>query len=115
MPDDVLYLSTRSAVFDLRACLADILSCRPGRVYGSGAACPLSGLCLRSHRAAVAAFQAVSPLRVQLFLWFNAVTPYFFPLSYIGLGLLALRRSPVLATAGIVLGLLGSQPFGFFV
>jgi hypothetical protein len=66
-------------------------------------------------RATVAAFQAVSPLRVQLFLWFNAVTPYFFPLSYIGLGLLALRRSPVLATAGIVLGLLGSLPFGFFV
>ena len=29
-------------------------------------------------------FRAASPLRIQLFIFFNAITPYFFPLSYIG-------------------------------
>jgi hypothetical protein len=50
-----------------------------------------------------------------LFLYFNAVTPYFFPLSFIGLGLLAMRRSPWLATIGMIFGLAGSLPFGVFV
>ena len=60
-------------------------------------------------------FRAASPLRIQLFIFFNAITPYFFPLSYIGLGMLAMKRSPWLATIGIAFGLLGSLPFGFFV
>ena len=32
--------------------------------------------------------------RVELFLFLNAAAAYLFPLSYIGLGLVALRRSP---------------------
>jgi hypothetical protein len=55
-------------------------------------------------------FQAASPLQTQLFLYFNAVTVYFFPLSFIGL-----RRSPWLATLGMIFGLAGSLPFAVFV
>lgn len=97
-----------------RACLAACIVLAPLVLFLGFAFDPTGGV-PPGGRATVAAFQAVSPLRVQLFLWFNAVTPYFFPLSYIGLGLLALRRSPVLATAGMALGLLGSLPFGLFV
>ncbi len=60
-------------------------------------------------------FRAASPLRIQLFLFFNAATPYFFPLSYIGLGMLAMKRSPWLATIGTAFGLLGSLPYANFV
>ncbi len=62
-----------------------------------------------------AAYQATSPLRVQLFLFFNAITHFFFPLSFIGLGPLAAKRSPWLAMLGMVCGLVGTLPFGFFV
>ena len=62
-----------------------------------------------------AAYQAASPLKIQLFLFFNAITPYVFPLSFVGLGLLAMRRSPWLATFGMICGLVGTLPFGFFV
>lgn len=68
-----------------------------------------------SARVLAANFQAASPLQTQFFLYFNAVTVYFFPLSFIGLGLLALRRSPWLATLGMIFGLVGSLPFGVFV
>lgn len=65
--------------------------------------------------ATIAAFQTASPLRVQVFLFFNAITPYFFPLSYLGLGLLAMKRSPWLATIGTAFGLVGSLPWPLFV
>ena len=65
--------------------------------------------------AIFADFRAASPLRIQLFIFFNAITPYFFPLSYIGLGMLAMKRSPWLATIGTAFGLLGSLPFAYFV
>ena len=61
------------------------------------------------------AHKAPSPLQIQLFLYFNAVTAYFFPLSFIGLGLVAMRRSPWLATIGMIFGLAGSLPFAVFV
>lgn len=66
-------------------------------------------------RGIFAAYQVASPLRIQLFLFFNAVTPYFFPFSFLGLGLLAMRRSPWLATIGMLCGLVGTLPFGLFV
>lgn len=66
-------------------------------------------------KALIAAFQTAQPLRIQLFLFFNTITPYFFPLSYIGLGLLAMRRSPWLATVGIACGLAGALPWPMFV
>ena len=62
-----------------------------------------------------AAYQAASPLRIQLFLFFNAITPYVFPLSFLGLGMLAMKGSPRLATLGIICGLVGTLPFGFFI
>ena len=39
---------------------------------------------------------------------------YVYPLSYLGLGLLAMKRSPWLATLGIACGLAGSIPWGLF-
>src|SRR5579875_3881734 len=65
--------------------------------------------------ATVAAFAAASPLKIQWFLFFNAITPYFFPMSYLGLGLLTMKRSPWLATIGTAFGLVGSLPWPLFV
>jgi len=39
-----------------------------------------------------------------LFLLLNVAAPYLVPLSYLGLGLLALCRAPWLATLGVVCG-----------
>ncbi len=61
------------------------------------------------------AFRAADPQRVQWFLFFNAVTTYFFAPSFLGLGLLAMRRSPWLATIGTIFGLIGSLPWAFFI
>ncbi len=61
--------------------------------------------------AYIAALRVENPLMVQLFLVVFFVTPCFFPFSYIGLGWLALRRSPWLATFGIICGLVGSLPW----
>jgi hypothetical protein len=62
-----------------------------------------------------AAYNVASPQKIQLFLFFNTITPYFFPMSFLGLGLLAMRRSPWLATIGILCGLVGALPYGSFV
>jgi hypothetical protein len=99
-----------------RICLAVCIILAPVLLFLGFAFDPTGGVGVPSSATAVAAeFQAVSPLQVQLFLYFNAVTVYFFPLSFIGLGLLAMRRSPWLATIGIIFGLAGSLPFGVFV
>ncbi len=97
-----------------RACLAGCIILAPlviilGFVFDPTGGVPPGGI------ATIAAFQAVSPLRIQVFLFFNAITPYFFPLSYLGLGLLAMKRSPWLATIGIAWGLVGSLPWPLFV
>src|SRR5712691_1839870 len=65
--------------------------------------------------ATIAAWKADNPLLVQWFLFFNVITPYFFPLSILGLGLLAMKRSPWLATIGIAIGLAGALPWPVFV
>jgi hypothetical protein len=62
---------------------------------------------LRDYRTASYAW-------LQLFLIVNLVAPYIYPISYIGLGLAALRRSTWLATLGMVIGWIGSVPFGYF-
>jgi hypothetical protein len=62
-----------------------------------------------------ASFRAASALHVQYFLWTNAVATFVFAPSYIGLGLLARRASPLLATIGMALGLVGSLPWGVFI
>lgn len=99
-----------------RACLAMCIVLAPLVLFLGFALDPTGGVGVpASARVLAANFQAVSPLQIQLFLYFNAVTAYVFPLSFIGLGLLAMRRSPWLATIGMILGLAGSLPFVVFV
>jgi hypothetical protein len=64
------------------------------------AACPD----MASSLAVFAAFRAMNPQLMQLFLFFSLILPYLYALSYVGLGLLAMKRSPWLATLGIVCG-----------
>ncbi len=61
-----------------------------------------------SYHGALAAFRAANPFLLQVFLVNNIVVPYLYPLSYIGLGLLAMKRSPWLSTIGIACGFVGS-------
>ena len=77
-------------------------------VYGD-AGCPDQGKAF-----VYAAFQDANPALIQLFLLVNLVFPYFFPLSYVGLGLVAMRRSPWLATFGMAFGFAGSIPATLF-
>ena len=99
-----------------RACLAACIVLAPVVLFLGFAFDPTGGVGVPSSVNVLAAeFKAASPLQVQLFLYFNAVTVYFFPMSFIGLGLLAMRRSPWLATIGMLFGLAGSLPFGMFV
>lgn len=99
-----------------RACLAACIVLAPVVLFLGFAVDPTGGLGVPENLHGVAAsIKAVSPLQIQWFLYLNAVTVYFFPLSFIGLGLLAMRRSPWLATIGMLFGLAGSLPFGVFV
>jgi len=99
-----------------RACLAACIVLAPLVLILGFALDPTGGVGVLSDARVLAAnFQAASPLQIQLFLYLNAVTVYFFPLSFIGLGLLAMRRSPWLATIGMICGLAGSLPFAVFV
>jgi len=99
-----------------RACLAMCIVLAPVVLFLGFAFDSTGGVGVPSSARVLAAnFQAASPLQIQLFLYFNAVTAYFFPLSFIGLGLLAMRRSPWLATIGMIFGLAGSLPFAVFV
>ena len=97
-----------------RACLATCVVLAPLIVFLGFAFDPTGGV-PPAPTGIFAAYQAASPLKIQLFLFFNAITPYVFPLSFIGLGLLAMRHSPWLATLGMICGLVGTLPFGFFV
>jgi|SRR5450631_3563482 len=99
-----------------RVCLAICIVVAPLVLFLGFAFDPTGGVGVPSSASVLAAnFQAASEAQIQLFLYFNAVTAYFFPLSFIGLGLLAMRRSPWLATIGMLLGLVGSLPFPMFV
>jgi hypothetical protein len=99
-----------------RACLAACIIIAPLVLFLGFAFDPTGGLgVLENLHGVAASLKAVSPLQIQCFLYLNAVTVYFFPLSFIGLGLLAMRRSPWLATIGMIFGLAGSLPFGVFV
>src|SRR5215467_14009138 len=64
------------------------------------AACPDQA----SSLAVFAAFRAMNPQLMQVFLFLSLIVPYLYSLSYVGLGLLAMKRSPWLATLGMVCG-----------
>ena len=61
-----------------------------------------------NYLGVLAAYRAANPLLLQVFLFINIVIPYVYPASYIGLGLVAMKRSPWLATLGIACGFVGS-------
>jgi hypothetical protein len=63
--------------------------------------------------AAVAAFRNASVFQTQWFLICSVIAPYVCPISYLGLGMLAMRRAPWTATIGIACGWVGSVPWGF--
>jgi len=100
-----------------RALLALCLLLAPLSLAGWFALCPQYGDpgCPTNAQplAVLAAFRAAPPAWLQLFLWLNVLVPYLYPLSYLGLGLLAMRRAPWLATLGLLAGWVGSVPWGF--
>ena len=79
------------------------------------ALCPEYGnpACPEGTSATLIAFRAANPALIQLFFAIAFVSAYLFPLSYLGLGLVAMKRSPWLATIGIACGLAGS--LGWFL
>lgn len=54
----------------------------------------------------------MNPQLMQVFLFLNLIIPYLYPLSCIGLGLLAMKRSHWLATLGVACGFAGSIVWG---
>jgi hypothetical protein len=79
--------------------------------------CPEYGnpACPVGTSATLVAFRAANPLLLQLFFVVTFITAYIYPLSYIGLGRLAMNRSPWLATIGIACGFVGSVVWSLFV
>lgn len=64
------------------------------------AACPDQANSL----AVFTAFRVMNPQLMQTFLFLSLIIPYVYSLSYVGLGILAMKRSPWLAMLGIVCG-----------
>src|SRR5579859_1270481 len=64
--------------------------------------CPEYGnpACPVGTGATVAAFRAANPLLLQLFFVVAFISAYIYPVSYIGLGRLAMKRSPWLSSIG---------------
>ncbi len=67
-----------------------------------------------SHLSVLTAFREANPLLMQVFLFVNLMIPYVYPLSYIGLGQLTMKRSPWLTTIGIASGFVGSIVWSLF-
>ena len=67
-----------------------------------------------SPESAIRAYRAAPASLFQVFLAVNLVMPYVYPLSYLAIGLVASRRSTLLATLGMLAGWVGSVPFGSF-
>ena len=63
--------------------------------------------------AAMLAFRAAIPLLLQIFLILSLLIPFIYPVSFIGVGMVAFRGAPVLATIGVGLAWLGSITWGF--
>ena len=104
------YRRLHRAFFALCIILAPLL------VAGWFALCPQYGdpTCPSSvnHLSVLVAYRAANPLLLSIFLFLNLVIPYLYPLSYICLGLLSMKRAPWLSTIGIACGFIGSIPWG---
>jgi hypothetical protein len=103
-----------------RAFVAVCLLLAPLTVSLSFATCPVYGNpnCpgtggTASTAAAGAAFRDANPLLLQVFFFVTVLAMYLYPLSYVYLGRLAMKRSPWLAISGIVCGFIGSVVWGF--
>jgi hypothetical protein len=81
------------------------------------ATCPEYGnpACPVGTNETLVAFQGDNPFLLQLFFVVAFISTYIYPLSYIGLGRLAMKRSPWLATIGIALGFVGSVVWSLLV
>jgi hypothetical protein len=78
--------------------------------------CPEYGnpACPVGTTATLVAFRTAHPLLLQLFFVVTFISAYLYPLSYIGLGRLAMNRAPWLATLGIACGFVGSVVWSLF-
>ena len=93
-----------------RACFALCLLVAPLTVGVWFATCPEYGnpACPVGTSATLTAFRAANPVLLHLFLVVAILSAYVYPLSYIGLGRLAMPRAPWLCTLGIASGFVGS-------
>jgi hypothetical protein len=100
-----------------RLCIALCIVTAPLTMAGWFALCPQSSdpACpsVSDPLAAVAAFRETGPLRTRWFLTCSVIAPYICPISYLGLGMLAMRKAPWVSTVGIACGWVGSVPWGF--
>lgn len=80
-------------------------------VYGNPN-CPGSGAA--SATIVAVAFRDANPLLLQLFFVLTVIAAYIYPLSYLVLGRLAMKRAPWLATIGIACGFVGSVIWSLF-
>jgi hypothetical protein len=105
---DPVYHQLHRAFFALCLLLAPLtvsLSFVTCPVYGNPN-CPGSGAA--SATIVAVAFRDANPLLLQLFFVLTVIAIYVYPLSYLVLGRLAMKRSPWLATIGIACGFVGS-------
>jgi hypothetical protein len=63
--------------------------------------------------AAMLAFRSAIPLPLQIFLILSLLVPFIYPVSFIGVSIVAFRGAPLLATIGVGLAWLGSITWGF--
>ena len=109
-----VYRRLRRAFFALCLLLAPLtvsLSFATCPEYGNPN-CPGSGAA--SATVVAPAFRDANPLLLQLFFAFTFIAAYIYPLSYLYLGRLAMKRSPWLATIGIACGFVGSVVWSLF-
>jgi hypothetical protein len=110
-PADPVYRQLHRAFFALCVLLAPLSLSLWFGLCPTGAGdpgCPDQGNSL----AVFAAFRTMNPQLMQVFLFLNLLIPYLYPLSCIGLGLLAMKRSPWFATLGVACGFAGSIVWG---
>lgn len=100
-----------------RCLLALVVVTAPLVMAGWFAACPQYGdpACPSSAAplAVINAFRNANSQVQQLFMLLNLIAPYIYPLSYLILGMLAINKSPWLATLGMVCGWCGGIAWGF--